>query len=339
MPLTKRSLFWLRAAGAAMAATALFLVIRRVQPGPLLEALRGAKPGYVLAAVVLYGFLFLPAAWRWQLALRLNGNATGFGAITRISLIGHFFYTIFFGAAGGDAAKSMLYARWYKLSLPEILAAASLDRLMGFGGLIVFAGTAFIVAAVHDGFSHLKSLSFHGPAWWLLLAVVLVIAGLLVALKRSPARSFWGRFVHTFKDNFRRAAASPKVFVPGLLCGLVVQIALSGVLALNLQAVTHEPVPWLKLFWTFPVISLISGLPVTVAGLGVRDSAAFVLLGLCGVIRADAVAASLLTAGVGLVWTVVGGLILWREAAQRKQKLFGGNLLSDDARRLAARKA
>jgi hypothetical protein len=86
------------------------------------------------------------------------------------------------------------------------------------------------------------------------------------------------------------------------------------------------------------VISLISGLPITVAGLGVRDSAAFALLGLCGVARADAVAAALLTAGVSLVWTLVGGLLLVGEARLRKQKVFGEKWIADPPASLAARK-
>jgi len=93
---------------------------------------------------------------------------------------------------------------------------------------------------------------------------------------------------------------------------------------LNLQAVSHEPVPWLRMAWTFPVITVISALPISVAGLGVRESAAFVLFGLCQVAEEDAVAAALLTATASLVWMVIGGFLLWLEAARRQQPQGAG---------------
>jgi len=331
-----KPLLWFRAAGGIVAVLAIGLLLHRLHPGALAEALHHTRPGWVLVATVLYGLLFLPAAWRWHLALRLSRSEVNFGVTARVSLIGHFFYTIFFGAAGGDVAKCMLYSRWYRKPLPEALVAASLDRLLGFGGLLLFAGIAFGTAAVHDGFAGLRSLSFNRGYWWWLL--VPVAAVLLIRRANPPTgNSPLDRFRRTFRENGRRVIASPRIFFPGLLCGLLVQLALSGVLALNLQAVSHAPIPWLQLLWTFPVISLISGLPITVAGLGVRDSAAFALLGMCGVARADAVAASLLTAAVSLVWTLAGGLLLAHEARLRRQKIFGEKWVADPPP-LAARK-
>src|SRR5438128_362206 len=109
MQSTPRALVRARAACLVVAAIAIFLVVRRIHATALAETFRSAKPGWFLAAFLLYGFLFLPAAWRWHLALRLSESAVNFAASLRLSLIGHFFYTILFGAAGGDAAKSLLY--------------------------------------------------------------------------------------------------------------------------------------------------------------------------------------------------------------------------------------
>ena len=98
------------------------------------------------------------------------------------------------------------------------------------------------------------------------------------------------------------------------------QAGLNGVLALNLQAVSHEPLPWLRLAWTFPVITVVSGLPITFAGIGARDSAAIALLGWCGVAGVDAEAMSLLTLCVSVLWGLIGGLMLWWDAGQMREK-------------------
>ena len=295
-----------RVACVIVAGIAMFFVIRRIHPHALADTLHHMHAGWFAAATVLYGLLFVPASLRWHIALRLNGSAIDRGTSLRLSLIGHFFYTILFGAAGGDVAKSAVYAREHQLRLPEVLAASSLDRLLGSAGLLLFSLAAFTLATVNGSLLPVDNMSLRPPRSWPLIAVALslLFVWLMARLRRG---SLWDRFVCAFLTSGRRLIASPQDFAGGVLCGLGVQLALSGTLALNLQAVSETPVPWHRLVWTFPV------------GLGVRDSAALMLFGLYGVTGVDAVAASLLTATVSLLWTVVGGVLLWHETAGRRR--------------------
>jgi glycosyltransferase 2 family protein len=202
-----KPLLWLRVAGAIVAVSAIGFLLHRLHPGALVEALRATRPGWVAVAVLVYGLLFLPAAWRWHLALRLSKNDVNFCLTTRISLIGHFFYTIFFGAAGGDVAKSMLYSRWEQKPLPEILVAASLDRLLGLGGLIVFAAIAFALGAAYDGFAGLHSLTLHASSWWWLLLPLTVLIVVLVRANPPGNRSSLDRFRRVFRETGRQVIA------------------------------------------------------------------------------------------------------------------------------------
>jgi uncharacterized protein (TIRG00374 family) len=313
----ERTILRMRILCIAVTILAMFLVLRRVPAKVLSNVIQATHPGWLLAGVIGYGLLFLPAACRWHLALRANDSAVNWWTSLRVSFIGHFFYTLLFGAAGGDATKSTLYARWYHLPLSGILAASSLDRLLGCLGLILFASLAIVMAAAHQGLAIFSQLSFRWPASWLLVSGI-VAALLLALLKNSAPKSLFNQFLRSFAQSSRRLIRSPAKLAGGVLCGLGVQVALSGVLALCLQAVSHDPIPWLQLAWTFPVISVASALPVTVAGLGMRDGAAIMLLGLYRVSAADAVAASLLTAMISLLWTFAGAIVLWREAIRHE---------------------
>jgi rSAM/selenodomain-associated transferase 2 len=308
----KRSMLWIRLGSVTVAAGALFYVFRRVEPSELRHTLRNCHFDWLLVAIAVYGTAFLPAAWRWHLMLRLTGGVVHFTATFILSLIGHFFYTVFFGVAGGDLAKSALYANWFRFSLPEILAAAPLDRLLGFGGLVLFIILSFGVAIFNGAFVHLELGSSHFPAAWLIAAVTLVLIGFL-GFRRSGQSSGASRWLQAFAMGGRQVLKSWPIFSQGLLCGFLVQVALAGSLALGLQAISHSPLPWGRLAWTFPVITIISAVPFTVAGLGFREGAALTLLGLYGISSADAVAASLLTLIVRLFWAFVGGLLFWRE--------------------------
>jgi len=97
---TKELVHWLRFGSVLVAGLALFFVFRRIDLHELALTLRWARPGWLLAAIALYGFGFLPAAWRWHLMLALDGWRGASGATARMTLMGHFFYTLFFGMRG-----------------------------------------------------------------------------------------------------------------------------------------------------------------------------------------------------------------------------------------------
>lgn len=317
MHFRRRTLFYFRLACITIALTSVAFIVHRIDSKALAHSVSEMHLGWFLLGLVLYTFLFVPTAYRWNLALRCNESSAGLGAAFRLSLIGHFLYVIFFGAAGGDTAKSALYSRWYQVPLRNVLAAASLDRLLGFLGLLLFGSSAVLVTSWHGGFSGLGSVSFRWHFPWVVF-LVLAVALVVFVLSRLPAESAPKRFLQVFLESGRRLIRSPRSFFAGVLCGIVVQAALSGVLALCLKAVSPEPIPWAQLVWTLPVISVASALPVTFAGLGVRDSAAVVLFGLCHVSPVTAVAASLLTALISLICAVGAGALLWHEAARNE---------------------
>lgn len=296
---------------------ALFLVFRRIPLANLVSTFRGLRVGWFVAGVVLYGVMFLPAAWRWHLALRINDSFVSWPATGRFTIIGHFAYLILFGGAGGDAAKAAVYAQRYKLPLPRVMASVWLDRLMGSGALLVVSLVALGIASLHGGFAG-KGISIRRPSWWLLL--VIPVAGLLLFwLRHSRYHGILRRMTVAFLEGGKRLIASPGMMLGGFVCSVLMQCAVNGMLALNLQAVSHTPIPWLRLLWTFPLITAISGLPITVAGIGARDGATIALLGWYGVATADAEATSLLTLSVSALWGVVGAITLWIETGRQRE--------------------
>jgi len=64
------------------------------------------------------------------------------------------------------------------MPLTGILAAAPLDRLLGFGGLLAFIGLAFGLATANGAFANLGPASLNVPWWWIGLGLcLLVLAG------------------------------------------------------------------------------------------------------------------------------------------------------------------
>lgn len=313
----RHSLLWARIAALGISGFALYLVFRRLDLDALGETLRTMKPAWFVAGILLYGFLFVPAVARWHLILRAVGADVGPAATFRAYLAGHCFYVLLFGAIGGDAARSACYARWHRFPMARIMATAPLDRLLGALGLILFGLLGVAFQSATGGFHDLKGLAWRAPWWW--WSAILLCPAVLYVAWRSRAGSFGRHFFETLRDGLRMLLSRPRLAVAGILYALLVQVALSGALALNLEAVSHTPVPWARVLWAFPVVGLIGALPVTVAGLGAREGAALLLLGLCGISSATAVAASLLTATASLLWAFLGA-ILWAVEARAYRK-------------------
>lgn len=309
---------WQRLACLLLTLALLYFIFRRLDVGALVTALKGLKPLWFAVAFATYGLAMILGGLRWHLALRVTDTAMHLGASCRLFLVGHFFFVALFGAAGGDAAKSAVYARWYGFDLPKVIAAAPLDRALGVGGPLLLMGILLGLAGATGGFEPMRNVSFDWPGTWVLVACAVgAVLLLAVILWRPKGESSWARAARAFRSGGARMALTPGIAIPGLLYALAAQLALSAVLAFNVKAVAQTHLDWAQLAWTFPIITLFSCMPFTVAGAGVREIAALAFLTPYGVTAGECVAASLLTFFHKVAWAIIGAIVLWTEQARR----------------------
>jgi glycosyltransferase 2 family protein len=318
MMLPRNRMFAGRLAAVIVSLGLFTLAASRVDPDKLIETLVAMRPAWFLSALLLNGVLFMIAALRWHLVLRLTGNAVAYPATLRTAFAGHFFYVGLFGAVGGDSARSVYYSRWFKRPLAAVLATAPLDRLLGLAGLLIFGTVGVLLAVQLEGLRNLRYSAPRNPLVWLLVPVILAI--LWWAARKAVRGSFLRELAENVAGGVKRLANAPGWTMAGVGCGILVQGSLSGILALNLEAVSAVDIQWTRLVWTLPLISLLGGLPVTVAGLGTREAAAIALLGLYGVPGETAMAASLLCLASTLSWALFGAAVFWREDRARAQQ-------------------
>lgn len=308
-----------RLLGLCVSALVLWLVLRRLPAGELVEVLKTTKPGWLLLAFGFYALATLFAALRWHGMLKATGAVVHLGATFRFAFIGNFFNALLLGPAGGDLLKTGLYARWFKQPLPQVVAASFLDRLLGVGGSVFLALAGIALALLADGGEQLNRFAMKWPAWPWLLGTVVILGGIVWWWKRRKRESFLGRTASSLEDAARQLRHDPGAAWRGLLFGFLLQVFFCGVMACCLQAVASEPVPWLKLAWTFPAIGFVATMPVTIAGAGLREGAATLLFGLYGVDSAVSAVASMLTLLVYVVWALAGGASFLRERQRMKR--------------------
>jgi uncharacterized membrane protein YbhN (UPF0104 family) len=279
-------------AGLGVAVVAVLLW--RYDARPIFRILSREHPAYFAAAIAIYVAGQAMCAYRWQLLaaiLKVHRRYSEFLAYTFVGMFTNLFVP---GLLGGDAARSIYLGRRHG-RMGEAIASVVADRGVGLIGLFWLA--AF--AAIFLNFAPLPS-SIITPT----VAVgAITLAGFLAA-------PLVARMIHLMPRPLRRAGGivapylhHPGALIPAIALSIVLQITLATgqyLLAVGLGIT----VPLSLFILCVPIANVFASLPLTLNGLGIRESAYLVLFGMAGMRKEDAIA-------LGLLWfavTMVGGM-------------------------------
>jgi uncharacterized membrane protein YbhN (UPF0104 family) len=283
-------------AGLGVAVVAVLLW--RYDARPIFRILSRERPAYFAAVVVLYVAGQAMCAYRWQLLaalLKVHGRYREFLAYLFLGMFTNLFVP---GLMAGDAARSVYLGR-ARGRMGEAIASVVADRGVGLIGLFWLA--AF--AAIFLNFAPLPS-SIITPT----VAVgVISLAGFLAA-------PLIARVIHLMPRPLRRAGGiiapylhHPVTLVPAIALSIVLQITLSlgqYILAVGLGLT----VPISLFILCVPIANVFASLPLTLNGLGIRESAYLLLFGMAGMRKEDAIALGLLWFAVTLVGNSTGAI-------------------------------
>jgi hypothetical protein len=278
--------------------------------------------GWLVASLAVYGISAVLGAWQWALILRGVGIDAGWGEVARLYHIGLFFNNFLPANIGGDAWKILdLGARDGRRA--GVLGATMLDRLIGLAALTVLACLAMgVAAALHVVLPKVALVLL--PIGILLFAALAALlsrrlGGLLVAIARRVGLGRLAGPLTHFTDDLARVA--PRVGWLNGIFGLSV-----GIQALRL--LTHLLAAWglgiaisgeaaLQLTVLIPVLALSLTLPISINGIGLRESVSAGLLTWAGLAAPQAVAMELAAYLVQVAFSLVGGVFLWRRRRPR----------------------
>ena len=292
-----------------------FLLIRT----PLTEISQAVEHphwGLLTAAFAVYGLSAFGGALQWSWILKVAGISAPPREIQRLYFIGLFFNNFLPANIGGDAYKIVDLGR--KEDRPHgVFCATLLDRLIGMGALTslgVLVMTAVSVAGIPL------------PISVLLLIPVLVILALVLAflLSRRIGSQLPGLFLRLRmvklagqleKITTEFGLYRPKVrWLNGIfLFSLVVQFLRLSTHLLVALGLGYS-LGWnqaLQLLVLIPVLAISLTLPITINGIGLRESVSARLLTHAGLGEGQAVAMELVAYLIQVVFSLQGGILLW----------------------------
>ena len=185
--------------------------------------------------------------------------------------MGCFFNNFLPGAIGGDAVKAYyLYKDTGKGG--SSVGSVFMDRYIGFFALL-FIGML-------SGLFALRELNVVGMQWITPSLFVAFLAGSLVFFRMRIG----GRFssITAFYDYFHDCLREKRMLAMTFSLSIVIQLL--SILMVYLIALGMGQKPsFTALFVFVPIITTISMIPLSISGLGIRESAYVVLFGLTGI--------------------------------------------------------
>jgi glycosyltransferase 2 family protein len=295
----------------------LWLVLSRLTWLEVRDALDDPHWGWLAAALAVYGVSALGGAQLWVWILRAAGLATGAGEVRRLYLIGLFFNNFLPANVGGDAYKIVVLGR-REGQTGRVFCATLLDRLLGLGALTVGASLAALGCLA-------AGVALPGVAAVLIL-VLLLLGGVLAVLVSRRLGALLPRLLERLRlvALARRAALIARefqVYRPRLrwlvgifLFSLAVQALRIAVHLLVAAGLRLEPsaAQTAQLAVLVPLLALSLTLPVTVNGIGLRETISSTLLIYTGLAAHAMVAMEMTAFLIMVLFSLVGGVLWWR---------------------------
>jgi uncharacterized membrane protein YbhN (UPF0104 family) len=266
----------------------------------------------VLATIVQ---IFL-GALRWREISAECGAPLGTGQAFRYNMIGAFFNQTLPSTIGGDAMRLWLVRRTgtdWRAATYSVLV----DRAIGLIALALI-----VVASLPWSYELIGNA--HGRLALLLIDIGAISAGLgFLAFGRLPwswLKTFWPlRHIHACsvianQVIFNRGSG-PKIAVLSLLIH-VMAVVIAWCAVRSIAA----PAAFEQLFMLIPPIMLITMLPISIAGWGVREATMMVAFGYAGLAQTDGTVVSLLFGASSFIVGAIGGLV-WILSAEKTSKI------------------
>ncbi len=306
MGITRKQLSLILRAAAGLLLLA--LLIAWIGIDSLKDTLTAFHPLYYGAALALLGLHFLFQSLILRTLLVGKGILVRARHVFRLTLISNFFGMFLPGGIGPDMVLCYNVVR----STEKKEVAFSAIIFSRISVLFLMALTAFGVSfhplaarAEIQWLTGLVVLSF--LAYWFVMAnrnTLALARRLLDFLNRHRLTSVLYKVYFALSD-YGRDRRSVLQIAPFLIGSALIKIVTDYVIALSLGF----DIPLLYFFVFIPLITIISALPLTFAGLGVREGSFVGLFALAGVPAEQAIAVSLVSFTLVIIIAAIGAVL------------------------------
>jgi uncharacterized protein (TIRG00374 family) len=286
------------------------LLLGQVDPARLIAALHRTDWWLIGLSTLISWASILLAAYRWQVVIGTEKIRVSLGRLFYWYMVAGFFRMFLPTVLGGDVVRAHALA---KHTGRAAFAAASvvMERILGLSAMIGIALAALAVSPLA------RDIPTVYPG--VLVICVAYVAGLFVLFHRALEQTIVRLLERIHLDGLSQKVAHGfqtlyalrehhLVLLLAFLASVLFQLL--GVYTIYL--IGHAlglDVPWTYYFVTVPVIWLMTMLPISINGMGVRESAFVLFFAAAGVSNTDAILLAFLVFAQMVLISLLGGAL------------------------------
>ncbi len=270
------------------------------------QALLHLHGGFYVLAILIQILSSLIAAYKWEQVMINSGYTHPFAYYAKVYLIGTVFNQVLPTSVGGDAVR-IAYVQKEGAGLKRAFFGVMVDRYYGIAGLLLI--NLFLLPFLHGILPHQIFAIVTLIVGIVLLALLLALGIQHVHfLKRWKIASIIPQLSHEITHNAKTANSVIRLLFLAIISNFL------SIFAIYLIAKSLSlPVGLLPLLGIFPAVTLITLLPISFAGWGLREGAMITLLSFLGLPKTDIFSLSILS-GILLILASLPGLYFyWRK--------------------------
>lgn len=270
--------------------------------------IRNINISWFIGALLVYQIAILASSYRWQMLMKAHNIEISYMHSMGLNYLGCFFNNFMLSLTGGDVVKAYYAAKLTEAKKTEAVTIVFVDRLIGMAGLAV-------VGAVGSLFV-LGNAKMHSAVIVIMCVVFMFMVIGILAFNKTLAKKFGKRFPHSrIREILKKVydavyfyKSCPKVLVTALMLSVVIWMTLISINLLLARGLNVALSP--GYFFVFiPAINVISSIPITLAGWGLREEMYQQFFKAVGIQGTVAVSLSISYAATMILWSLLGGVL------------------------------
>lgn len=262
---------------------------------------------YLIACLLVIFLGEILHALRWRILLKCKGIEVSIVKLLYFNFVGLFFNLFSPGAIGGDAVRMYQMSR-HAQNTSEAVASVFMDRGIGFFTLLCIAPIIVLFSAKQTEMSTLF------PPVILLSFTSIASIFILIRLKKLMQRwnpvndgTFYKAIIRYF-DVFDGYRTNKKLILFAMIISLgIIFLGIATTYFISHGLGLYIPFSYFVIF--VPIIFLITVIPISINGLGVREGAFVFFFAKAGLSTPEALSISLISYVLTLLFGMIGGMV------------------------------
>ncbi|MEX0745748.1 MAG: lysylphosphatidylglycerol synthase transmembrane domain-containing protein [Phycisphaeraceae bacterium] len=267
--------------------------------------------GWLIAFTLVTPVSVVLSVWKWALLLRARGHRPSFGSLFGLYVLSQFYNNVLPSSVGGDVVRVYLLGK--RIHHPrDALGSVLVERFLGLSVLVIMGLVALALTPALFGSTLFVILALTGVGVYGLVVVAMFEPRLLRLVHRVVSRFAPARGAVSKLLRFQASLWEYRQHRGTLVASVLLSVAfhVSAILNVYLACRTlGQPVPFWIVAVATPLVLVITLLPISLNGVGLREWAFVVAFEALGVSGTIGLAASLLLRVKQMLWSS-GGLLV-----------------------------